>query len=178
MSTCRFPEDKWNGHRFKSFVVKYADWAEAEKISVPQLYYYLQVSSEETDLRKFLESKIHWTPGDVVPISVDVSMGELTSLTTGSTILEKFQHVELLWKYRNSISHEIRELGYGIKLPDDETPFYHSCEHKGCSYWELVYPENFIYGIVKTSLSNLYAWCIENRYNPYETHTFGTLWVK
>jgi len=66
--------------------------------------------------------------------------------------LSSFTHLNLLYQYRNSLVHELREPGHGMEFHQnhDDEPFYHGMtivEADGFSgkTLELVYPLNFYF---------------------------------
>ena len=181
LSKCRYPSNKRNGDRFKSFIVNYAEWQECKKISIPQLNLYLsQLPASQCSLLKaYVNQKLaSWTVGSEISISVDPEINLVESIESVPWIND-FKHVDLLWNYRNLLIHEARTPGYGMNLSDDINCYYHSMIYQDRVIrdgWELVYPEAFFVRITENCIRLLRDYCESNNYSPYDSFEFSPLW--
>ena len=91
---------------------------------------------------------------------------------------ESLKHVHLLYTYRNSLIHELRNLGYGLEeLSLGKEPSYHSMTMEdGKDTWQLVYPLGFFENICETCIINLKEYLILNNIDPYNSFNFGSYW--
>jgi len=96
--------------------------------------------------------------------------------------LESLQHFNLLYAYRNSLVHELREPGYGMEFDENEEyPYYHG---RTIIYGdreerriELVYPVNFFRRIAATCITGLEIYLKDTQLDPYDYYKFGTYWI-
>lgn len=188
-----------NSDRFKSFIRRFCQWSEGDKVSLPHLTQLIKRNPDPAfeKLRKKALSDYKLLPQSKIPISADPTFNEINSIWPSSkehrTPLEgidltHLQHVSLLYAYRNTLVHEFRVPGYGMELENDTTPFYHHMSHIENSAnkddallhttMELVYPWRFLHTLCDTALVQLKQYLIENELNPFDSRTFGTYWIK
>lgn len=178
--------------RFTSFVKNFCDWDEHSKISLTHLVKFLELVRipEFEKLRKFAYEKIDtWPDGAVIYIKDDPEYAEVLNLWPKDSQhkepveklnLESLTHLNLLWKLRNSIVHEMRKPGYAVESLRILTPFYHQIndEDSQKETWELEYPPAFLNKLVCNGIQNLKKYCEENRLDPRKSFIFGTYWIE
>lgn len=178
---------KKNRDRFCEFVEKFGGWEDWNRVSLPYLKMYLERKNDAKFKRlkkfverKFEESAMEWRwLGVKLVRNIDPSIEEISTLLSDTKEFEKlrkFRHVELLWKYRNSLIHETQEKGSPLEKSEEFEPYYHT-KHKYIkkgniitseTTWELVYPLFFLERLAENSLKNLKEWVIKEKKNPYD----------
>ncbi len=199
-----------NRERFLKFIEDFCDWPDRNKISISHLYKFLTLTPSNlfSDLRGEVERLyFSWPENAIISIFQEPELDSLDSLsqndwaTFGSlnhqlsrTVLPDFRHVEIFYRLRNSVIHEMRTPGYGIELRDEgDEPYYHLMDQtlnvslrgkdfienlkKGTTTWELVYPFNFIKRLSENGAINLKYHCQSNRIPPHDSYTFGSYWI-
>ena len=181
---------KGNRERVTSFVLNFTDWEYCDRVSLPHLVRLLEKvpDPEFSAIREYAYSlQDQWCQGEVVSLEKEPTINEIKAKwPKGSPKplddinLEHLQHVNLFYKHRNSIVHELREPGYGMEFKNDVAPFYHSMSQLDSeSYtWELVYPLGFYEKICSSALPKLKEYYIKERIDPYSLYTFGTYWLE
>ncbi len=178
----RYPNVKSNKNRFVSLIRECADWAESERVSLPQLSFSLQSSSEKSKLAREIERRFsEWQYGRINRLNMDPLPGALEPFViTGEErqLIEGSQHAALFYTYRNHLVHEFREPGYGMELSDEgSNPYYHGMTtREGYETWELVYPIGFFSEIANRVLFNLRIHLETNSVDPYSLYEFGSVW--
>jgi len=195
LSKTVYPRRK-NRDRFVSFVRKFSNWQHMDKISIPHLVGLVEKTPdpEFSDLRNLAYSEIgRWKQGD--PIYLDRDLDEKQALQywpkqqeyqkpIEGVSLEFLKHAQLLYAYRNTLIHEMREPGHGMDFnPGDTEPYYHSMSHGGLASpkkmtWELVYPVGFTERICTSAMGSLKDYYVTERINPYDWFDFGTSWIQ
>jgi hypothetical protein len=87
--------------------------------------------------------------------------------------LIKVQHVNLLWKFRNSLLHAVYDPG-GHDLRGGVEPYY--VGDISTHTWRLVIPEEFLRNLVTASIQSLLAFCAREGRDP-QAHLGKELWV-
>ncbi|OGW28859.1 MAG: hypothetical protein A2X56_14775 [Nitrospirae bacterium GWC2_57_13] len=197
LSKSVFPHRNGKNHeRFVAFLMRFANWSEGYRISMPHLAQLLRINPDPAfeKLRKIIfeaydRSNVHRS--QLVGLDTDPTSDEIKKnwptlkecrIPIEGITLESLQHFHLLYAYRNSLVHELREPGYGIESKDDEDyPYYHGMtivdagkEEKSI---ELVYPVMFFQRLVSTCLNNLEIYLKDNKLDPYAYYKFGTYWI-
>lgn len=181
-----------NRARFVEFIKNFSDWKNGEKISLPHLKRLIELSPEPKyeKIRKFVDSAYgQWIPGYVVGLEKDPEYQEIikywpkccvNSVIIKGIKLESIQHVHLLYSYRNSLVHEIRNLGYGFeKISLEGEPSYNSMATlNGEVTWELVYPLGFFEKVCEICIDKLNRYLTDNKINPYNPFKFGSYWIE
>lgn len=183
-----------NRERFTGIVANFGNWPDHIRISAPHLSYLLENlrAPAYKNARQFIADVIAKnTGGSFVPLSRDPELEEVRKLwpvppeqkLVGQLSLASFTHLNLLYQYRNSLVHELREPGYGIEFSDDrEEPFYHGMTTVGDDgsqkqTLELVYPLNFYFLLTETVIKNVDKYLREDRIDPYGSYQFGSSWI-
>lgn len=200
-----------NRSRFTEFITNFCSWGDNDRISLPHLFRFFRLVNDPifSELRKFAQEELEkWPENAIIPLSHDPKLSEIAprwpsgwkkrideNHRLARITHESFRHADFLWNLRNSVAHELRELGYGfeIKYGADEPHYYmydkdiETSEKSakpildieaGKLTWELVYPIKFIEKLVDSGHKNLKDYCASNRVNPFSAYTFGTYWIE
>lgn len=182
---------KGNRDRITTFVNHFCDWPFANKISLPHLVRLLgKVPDPEfSDLRQYSFGLFDkWEEGHFITLDRDPDFDEIKkrwpkqiSQPLENVQIEFLLHVNLFYRYRNSLVHELRKPGYGMEFKVNNEPFYHSMSHietdTETKTWELVYPLGFYAGMCEKAINNLEEYYHRERIDPYSHYTFGTYWI-
>jgi hypothetical protein len=196
LSKCVFPHRVGNRERFVAFVMRFSNWSEGYNVSMPHLEKLLRVNPDPAyeKLRKSIfaaynGSLVHRS--QIVGIDTDPTYEDIKKdwpvqkecrIPIEGVTLESLQHFNLLYAYRNSLVHELREPGYGMEFDEDEQyPYYHSrtiISGDGDERRiELVYPVNFFRKIASTCIDKLDTYLKDSQLDPYDYYKFGTYWI-
>lgn len=178
-----------NRDRFLSFVKNFCDWETQNRVSLIHLIRVLEKARnpEFSSLREFAYSQIEsWGQGGFVPLSNDPELRQISSLwpknfgkPLESLQLDSLTHVSLLYVYRNSLVHEMREPGQTMETHDEGEPYYQGrSDSEGRYNWELLYPTGFYRSLVVSALNNLGPYYIKDRINPLELTQENTYWIE
>ena len=182
-----------NKKKFISFIKKFSDWKYIDRISLPHLVQLLDKypSPDFSNLRDYAYSKYdEWLQGSVILLDKDLEFKEVKILwpknkdqdkghllTLKGITIESLRHCELLYKYRNSLVHELTEPGISFQWISCDEPNYGSyTDTDEQHHWNLRYPVNFFIRLVKTCLNNLEKYLIEKRLDPKQFYKFGSYW--
>lgn len=192
-----YPQRK-NKDRFTLFVRNFCDWVECDRVSLPHFAALLARLPEPAfaKARAFAKEELSkWKEGEKIVLGREPTIEAVKKVWPGDwgnnpvyegLSLDALQHFNLLYKFRNSLVHESRSLGYGIEFPDDKVPYYISTHTFGpgahqpedVTYaWELTYPEKFLEGLCASSLGTLSDYLHSNELDPFMTYRFGTYWL-
>lgn len=191
LSKTIFPR-KGSRERFVLFLEIFSVWKNCDRISLPHLVKLLEFTPEPeySKLRIFAFSAYEqWISGDVIDLGKDPKYeevkkywpkGQVNNECIKGVKLEALKHVHLFYTYRNSLIHELRNLGYGLEeFSLEKEPSYHSMKMEdGKDTWQLVYPLGFFENICETCLQKLKEYLISNTINPYNSFNFGSYWIE
>ena len=181
---------KGNRERIISLIRHFSQWEECNNVSLPHLIRLLEKNPdpEFSQIRAYVFSLYDkWTYGAVFEIKEDPKFEEIRKLWPANTVkafgnirLEAIQHVNLFYEYRNSLVHELRELGYGMEFKESDEPFYHSMQNLDSNQysWEMVYPIGFYEKLCRNTLSSLKEYYLKERIDPYSAYQFGSYWIR
>jgi hypothetical protein len=164
-----------NHERFTQLVNNFGVWESAERVSAPYLLRALRRNPDPaySKVRRFLQDAVSdWVPLDMITISRDPEANHVgTHWPPGGKKFEsafhdlpwtRFKHLELLYKYRNSLVHEFRTPGHDFQLEGDKEPFYisgHDLKEPTAFHeaneWHLVYPDAFLKTLSRTCLQRV-----------------------
>jgi hypothetical protein len=191
LSKSVFPHRQSNHERFVAFLMRFSNWSEGYRISMPHLAQLLRINPDPSyeHLRKIIfesydKSDVH--KSQIVGLDTDPTVDEIKKhwpiqkecrIPIEGVTLESLQHFHLLYAYRNSLVHELREPGYGMESRDDvDYPYYHGMTivdaEKEEKSIELVYPVMFFQRLVSTCLNNLETYLKDNKLDPYAYYKF------
>lgn len=187
LSKSVYPNTRRNHDRFTEFVRKFCEWDNCDRVSLPHLCRLLE-HTQDTDFRKLREyssSKIEqWDRDKDTDIYNDPLYDEIKEylprdkniikVNGKETNVKHLKHVSLLYKLRNSLVHELRELGRPMEDSQDVRPYYHKSTHEDL---ELVYPVKFIKALTDSGLENLRSHFENKSLNPYDAFNFGAYWI-
>lgn len=184
-----------NRERFTGIVANFGDWPNHTRVSAPHVSYFLRNlrSPAYEGARAFIAEIIRRNShGGFVTLSSDPEFEELKKLwpvpadqkLVNQLSLSSFTHLNLLYQYRNSLVHELREPGRGMEFHEKhDEPFYHgmtTVETDGSSgeeTLELVYPLNFYFSLTENVINNVERYLRKNAIDPYTCYRFGSSWV-
>jgi len=195
LSKSVFP-NRDNRGRFVSFIEKFASWADAERVSLTHIAA-LATRRPEPDyeqLRAFCSRRLAtWIPnGKLIYLPNDPEPREVEPLWPSSKDYqengkrnwkwERYQHVHLLYQYRNMLVHEFHKPGSGSNIAElaiDEPYYmhYHGESPSPIDNWTLVYPRKFLQKLCKTSLHTLESYFRKNSLDPTLHYNWGDLWI-
>ncbi len=186
-----------NKNRFVYFVERFCQWPDGKRVSLTHLLQLLRKNPDPAfeKLRVWALEQYKALPvqdGKLIPISDDPSFDEVNAnwpkkqehrTPLDGVDLNSLNHFHLLYAYRNSLVHELRIPGYGWNFAERTTPFYHGMRHILADdsteiTMELVYPRNFLHHLCDTALKQLKIYFIKNELNPYDSHIFGSYWIR
>jgi hypothetical protein len=180
-----FPKrSKLNNHaRFMQFVVDHCSWSEAELVSLPFLFE--QLKKDNLHLRslgQFVSEKLSpysTERGGTITASVfDEHVPVLLNLATieeEETVILKYKHTELLYRYRNQLIHESRQPGNAMEVFGEKSaPYYHGYIDE--STWHLAYPLGMFERLVRNGLASFRSYLEANSIDPYSTLDDAQRW--
>jgi hypothetical protein len=188
-------EESRNRPRFVSFIRNFSSWSDGERISLPHLVEALSrdTQAEFQPLREHANELFSqsWRPRSAIPpgphpITRDPMPDQvLGPWPKGKRILNKlseesFRHVNLLYSYRNSLAHELRERGFPLLESNVPHPYYryttmHTPENvEGRKTWLLHYPLGFFSTLTVTCLEALGGRLRAEDINPYDYYKVGS----
>ncbi len=89
--------------------------------------------------------------------------------------ISEYQHITLLYRYRNRLVHESREPGYAMEaFGDHPAPYYHG--YLGKSDWHLGYPLAMFEQLVRRGLAGFRCYLEANDIDPYEALDNAQRW--
>ncbi len=184
-----------NRERFTGIVANFGAWLNHSRVSAPHVSYLLANlrSPVYESARKFISDVIAKnSDGGFVPLSKDPELEEIRKLwpvppeqkLVGQLSLVSFTHLNLLYQYRNSLVHELREPGHGMEFHNNhDEPFYHGMTTVGADgspqkrTLELVYPLSWYFHLTETVIGNVEKYLRKNRIDPYGSYQFGSSWI-
>jgi hypothetical protein len=184
-----------NRERFTGIVANFGDWSDHTRVSAPHVKYFLRNlrSPAYEAARAFIDQVIRKNShGGLVTLAHDPEFEELRKLwpvpaeqkLVNQLSLSSFTHLNLLYQYRNSLVHELREPGRGMEFHEKhQEPFYHGLStvqtdgSPGEETLELVYPLNFYFALTENVLKNVERYLRKNAIDPYSCYRFGSSWV-
>jgi len=181
---------KGNRERITEFLRMFCNWPSCEKISLPHLVRLLEKVPDPafSALRQYAFSLLdQWGEGEIISLDTDPDIENVKRhwpkeipKPLEDIQIEFLQHVNLFYRYRNSLVHELREPGYGMEFTDDSEPFYHSMTdtESKTETWELVYPLPFYERLCEAAIKELKDYYLKDRIDPYSCYVFGTYWIE
>ncbi|OXS61517.1 hypothetical protein B0G93_106178 [Bacillus sp. V-88] len=181
-----------NADRFKKFIIEFCEWEYAERVSIQQLALLLEKTEEGEfkRLKAYVFKQIREYPSaSSVPFSFDSTVDEIKELMpNGETTIKgvdiyNLTHVNLLWKYRNTLVHEARSIGSVEAFDFVDYPHYvhfTMIEVKGENWevWKISYPIQFFNKLIESALINVREKLIEIVHDPRSNYDFDELWIK
>jgi Mg2+ and Co2+ transporter CorA len=168
LSACAYGNDMTSGERFRTFILQIGGWTNGERISLPQAA--LLFRGDPAMSATISGQLANWAWGTPQPITSDPFP---QALQIGNADLRRVQHLNLLWKFRNSLLHAVHDPG-GFDLRGGVEPYY--VGDIASHTWRLVIPEEFLRSLLTASLQGLLAFCKREGRDPQE-HLGKELWV-
>lgn len=163
-----------NRERFTRFVREHSSWPEGNLVSLPFL-------KEELESMKLLQrplgchvvakvGQFSTEDGGSLPVSsIDESISDLqalASLEREEDALREYQHIALLYRYRNSLVHESREPGKAMEVfGSSGKPYYHG--YLSDRRWYLAYPPGVFEQLLSRSIRSFREYLLSNSIDPY-----------
>lgn len=181
---------KGNRERIVDFIHRFCNWSTCEKVSLPHLLRLLEMVPDPafSDLRQHVFSILDkWEEPKLIYINSDLDYKDVMKYWPNdipkpleNIRIEFLQHVNLFYRYRNSLIHESRKPGDGIEFPNMSEPYYHSMNDNKAKQetWELVYPLKFFDSLCDAAIKNLKEYYLKDRIDPYSCYKFGTYWIE
>jgi len=178
-----------NNVRFICFVDDFTGWKCKDRISLIQLFYFMQKENhlKYNETKAFLNDRFSGlTPDVIYKASRDLLLSDIPHPKVIEEEIRQFTYSNLLYKFRNSVVHEFKTLGDGMDFGEISEAYYHSLSHLDVDdnntiiekiTWELVFPTKYLATLVSQSIDNLQAYCIANKINPYEHYYFENTWL-
>ncbi|WP_421383348.1 hypothetical protein ACOJQI_02830 [Bacillus salacetis] len=180
-----------NVDRFKKFIMEFCEWEDATRVSLQQLALLLE-NTQEPEYRRLKdhvsEGIEDYPPASAAPFSCDSTIEEIKALmprgepVINGVDIHSLTHVNLLWKYRNSLVHEARSIGSTELFDHTDYPHYvhfTMLEKDGeWEVWKISYPIMFFNNLVERALKNVRVHCVEREFDPRQNYDFGELWIK
>jgi len=188
--------------RVVSLIKHYAGWDHGNtKVSLPHLVCFLEKIDDKafSRLQDFAFSLYNdWDSISPNGLEDDPDYLQIKALwpkeekyrkpLKGSGItLDYLLHVNLFYTYRNSLVHEIRQLGYGIESDQTKPDYIITVYFVDCAdgrsvveayEWELIYPTRFFEGLCANLLITVRDYCAKCGIDPYSRFRFGSYWLK
>ncbi|HVN47442.1 MAG TPA: hypothetical protein VMU30_01340 [Bacteroidota bacterium] len=189
LSKCVYDYLASNRSRFVCFVDDFSGWKCRDRISMVQLFYFLQKQDhlKYAKTKEFVGRRIAGLiSGTIYKASEDLLLSDIIYPKVIEEEIRQFSYSNLLYKFRNSLVHDFKTPGAGIDFGDLDEAFYHHMSHYDYvdetpvlvdSSWELVFPAKYLESLVSQSIENLYSYCVSNKLNPYEHYYFDSPWI-
>ena len=165
-----------NHDRIIKFIETYAQWADRDRTSLPQIALQLKTSRlTDGKLYEHVTNEIaKWPDGHILEPNVDPQFEEIMKLAycdCERKIIKGCCYKELFYINRNYLVHEFRDPGNGFRsLSSSDNAFYH--QHG--SQWELVFPTALFKNFCSQGLTKLRAALEQDDRNPYDAYKFGS----
>ncbi len=188
--------EKTNRKRFVSFVRKFCEWENCDRISLPHLAHILRYIDDESldPLKNFVINRMsNWMAGECVKLSKDSELSEILELwphhcefpqKIKGKFPSHFQHVHLLYTFRNSLVHEFRLPGIDFNMWNTDEPYYIHFNKFGGeerefdeSSWQLQFPVKFVRRLCQISMRNLEDFLRDNNIDPIIAFRSSTYWI-
>jgi hypothetical protein len=170
-----FPQlARHNRERFTRFIKEHASWNVCEYVSLPFLKERLEdIKLSDRPLHRHVSTKLAGFStndgGSVSVSSMDESVSELLSHATTEKEEEaiyEYQHLSLLYRYRNSLVHESNQPGSGMEVfAAYGEPYYHG--YLDDTKWYLVYPVGMFQCLLERSILSFQTYLVDNSVDPY-----------
>ena len=135
-----------------------------------------------------------WMPGEKIDLDLDPLITDFEAvwpcnhgkpLKIDGLFLERFQHCQLLYTYRNNLIHEFRILGRHVEQWNIDKPYYsYLTENQSedsvdiVHSWELQYTAKFLRRLCASGLSNLEKYLLQNQIDPLMSVNWGNYWIR
>ena len=175
------------GQKFTKFVSEFQNkWDFLEQIDPVTLYYDVYEHLDDDINLDFMIDGSVYRPMEVIESEMAdkiIAYLELKMIPNIDTYKRRHTYVNLLYKLRSKLSHELSTPGSNIPLRFGESeplPYYISVsrlysmngEIVQDSIWELVVPVEFIEQLLKECLKNYLKFCEESERDPFLNNKF------
>ena len=165
---------KQNRARFTRFVIDHCSWAEAELVSLPFLLEkHAELKLEMLPLGQHVSDRLAQfstqNGGTLAVSKLDEQASELlarASCEKEEAAIHEYQHLALLYRYRNRLIHESRQPGYAMEVfAESAAPYYHG--YLGERSWYLGYPLAMFEHLLRNAIDSFRSHLVANSINPY-----------
>ena len=184
-----------SSHRaqFTNAVSQYGEWPNERRVSAPHLLMLLErIQNPRFEPARRLAARITTenSDGSLVPLDRDPDVTDVLKLWPVGPDVKIYKkvalrwctHLHLLYSYRNALTHELREPGYGMEFANERAePYYHTMgtvQFPEVRTLELVYPLSFYIKLAGNVLSNVRDHLLVHDIDPYSLYTFGSSWIR
>ena len=171
-----------NRQRFVAAIDEYAQWVDVRRFSLRQMGLRLADVHNPSALPGFqalsqeVSSRLAKWPAQgtiVYPEDIDPTRDELRLFLNAelAKLLEPVRYPSLLWATRNSVVHELRNLGEGFDFGFNEMrPYYHSLFRADgiTRTWEFYLPNGLLTQIATSMAANLEQRAMRDDVNPWD----------
>jgi hypothetical protein len=163
-----------NRERFKRFVRDHGSWPEGHLVSLPFLKEELEaLKLHQRPLGRHVAAKVaqfSTEDGGALTVGeIDEPLSGLQALATlekEEEALREYQHLALLYRYRNSLVHESREPGRAMEVfGATGEPYYHG--YLDDPRWHLAYPPALFEQLLTRSIASFRDYLVSNSIDPY-----------
>ncbi|MDQ0288037.1 hypothetical protein [Oligosphaera ethanolica] len=210
LSIAAFPDEKnpkQNRIRFAQTIKRHSKWQDHDRVSmlqiwkainsmcdVPQEFESFKLWLEKECNAKFYPSRSPFQNSYSLqndPLYKEISQEwpkkepkKLEKLN--NKYLEQFTHRNLLWIYRNRLTHAFRPPGKGYQSPFkiEDDPYYKMVidvkeliDQNGEKRWELVYPTGFFKNIANNCLESICCECLKKKRSPFLEYSEDSFWL-
>ncbi len=211
LSIAAFPDNKKDNRiRFTRTIKEHSKWQDHDRVSLLQIREELNsmynVPPEFLEFQSWLEeicNKKFATSNSLIknnlplghdPLFEEIKLkwpkqksDQLEILNKKS--LEQFTHRNLLWMYRNRLTHEFRLPGKGSQssFRMEYEPYYQEVAYitefntteglKFKGHWELIYPTGFFKNITSNCIESICSEYSEKQVSPFSEYREGSSWL-
>lgn len=168
-----------NSDRVQNFVKKYGNWSDCERVSLPHISRLIELipNAFTSALKSIVDEKMRsWSINAVWTIEKDPMISEFQNFWPANLPkeykyfkIERFQHISLLYRFRNDLIHELKDHGQGHI--DLKKPYYHKVGFNG--YFRLYYSPVFIRNLALNCLNSSKKYFDEKRSDQHEFFSYG-----
>ena len=185
---------KGGGQRIREFVEKLEGYPELLRYSVPALLQVIDSDSSDklSTLRQRCQEhfELHWQPGCLPEICMDLSGEEIKALIGTITVLREnnpklelcqCSHSRMLASKRNSLVHQLVRKGLRSSW-NCSVPHYVWIASDNASItpddWEIVYPVKYLIKLCEYGLSFACRYLRDNEIKPYSALVRSASWLE
>lgn len=179
--------------QFTNVISDYGDWPNERRVSAPHLLMLLdRVRDARFAPARELAERVSAenAGGTLVPLEKDPDVVDVLKVwpvgpddkVYKKVTLRWCTHLHLLYSYRNALTHELREPGYGMEFGNERSePYYNTmgtAENPDVRTLELVYPLGFYIRLAENVLENIRGHLLVHGIDPFSLYTFGSSWIR
>ncbi len=184
------------GQRIRVFIESLASCEDCTRFSVPALLSLLR-ASEDTSFQA-LQNRcqelfdLHWDPGSLLGIQMDLSESEVLELTGGRGNLQvvlksgvlielgQCKHSRMLAEKRNALAHQLVKKGLRSVMKDSGPHYIWRASDDSSNApgdWDLVYPVKFLLNLCDDGIATVCGHLRTERIKPYPLLLQSVSWL-